>query len=304
MREKKVTGTLGFSEEKFDMSKKNLPLRRRNSDSEIIGYRLPVFHGTGKKVYVDFYAYDPMRGELRRKKIHLDHISTKVAQRRHAHVLISTLTEKLLSGWNPWCDAATSRGFTPIETIIEKYKEYVGRTGRKKTQQCYNSRCNILEEYNSTRLQPIRYAYQYDKAFVIDFLDWVLLDRDSGARTCNNYKGWCSAFGEFMVQRKYIDSNPAEGIPKLPEDSKFRQPLTEQMMRKLHRHLKQEDPHFLLAVMMEYFTFIRPTELSNLRLRDIEIKRAARIHIERIQQKQARWICRIKRDDHPDDDRS
>ena len=249
---KKVTGTLGFSEEKFDMSKKNLPLRRRNSDSEIIGYRLPVFHGTGKKVYVDFYAYDPMRGELRRKKIHLDHISTKVAQRRHAHVLISTLTEKLLSGWNPWCDAATSRGFTPIETIIEKYKEYVGRTGRKKTQQCYNSRCNILEEYNSTRLQPIRYAYQYDKAFVIDFLDWVLLDRDSGARTCN--------------------SNPAAGIPKLPEDSKFRQPLTEQMLRKLHRHLKQEDPHFLLAVMMEYFTFIRPTELSNLRLRDIEIK--------------------------------
>lgn len=263
---------MGFSEEKFDMSKKNLPLRRRNSDSEIIGYRLPVFHGTGKKVYVDFYAYDPMRGELRRKKIHLDHISTKVAQRRHAHVLISTLTEKLLSGWNPWCDAATSRGFTPIETIIEKYKEYIGRTGRKKTQQCYNSRCNILEEYNSTRLQPIRYAYQYDKAFVIDFLDWVLLDRDSGARTRNNYKGWCSAFGEFMVHRKYIDSNPAEGIPKLPEDSKFRQPLTEQMMRKLHRHLKQEDPHFLLAVMMEYFTFIRPTELSNLRLRDIEIK--------------------------------
>ncbi len=127
---KKVTGTLGFSEEKFDMSKKNLPLRRRNSDSEIIGYRLPVFHGTGKKVYVDFYAYDPMRGELRRKKIHLDHISTKVAQRRHAHVLISTLTEKLLSGWNPWCDAATSRGFTPIETIIEKYKEYIGRTVR------------------------------------------------------------------------------------------------------------------------------------------------------------------------------
>lgn len=261
-----------FSEEKFDMSKKNLPLRRRNSDSEIIGYRLPVFHGTGKKVYVDFYAYDPMRGELRRKKIHLDHISTKVAQRRHAHVLISTLTEKLLSGWNPWCDAATSRGFTPIETIIEKYKEYIGRTGRKKTQQSYNSRCNILEEYNSTRLQPIRYAYQYDKAFVIDFLDWVLLDRDSGARTRNNYKGWCSAFGEFMVQRKYIDSNPAEGIPKLPEDSKLRQPLTEQMMRKLHRHLKKEDPHFLLAVMMEYFTFIRPTELSNLRLRDIEIK--------------------------------
>lgn len=101
------------------MSKKNLPLRQRNFDNDILGYRLPVFHGEGKKVYVDFYAFDPAREELRRKKIHLDKIKSKIAQKRHATLLINTLTQKLLSGWNPWCDVSTSRGYTPIDTIIE-----------------------------------------------------------------------------------------------------------------------------------------------------------------------------------------
>lgn len=106
------------------MSKKNLALRQRNFDNDILGCRLPVFHGDGKKVYVDFYAFDPARDELRRKKIHLDKIKSKIAQKRHASLLIHTLTQKLLSGWNPWCDASTSRGYTPIDTIIKIFLDF------------------------------------------------------------------------------------------------------------------------------------------------------------------------------------
>ena len=266
-----MSGMLNF-EEKFDMSKKNLCCAGRNSENDILGYRLPIFHSTEKNVYVDFYAFDPVQGRLRRKKIHLDKYPSKREQKRHASVLISTLTHKLLSGWNPWCDASVSRKFTPLTDIIEKYKEYVSRTGRKKTIQNYTSRCSIMLEYNATRINPIKYAYQYDTLFVTEFLDWILLDRDNGPRTRNNYKGWCSAFGEFMLQRKYIDSNPAEGIAKLPEDPKIRQPLSDSMVRQMKKYLKEKDPHFLLAVMFEYFTFIRPTELSNIRIDDISLK--------------------------------
>lgn len=209
---------------------------------------------------------------MRRKKIHVDKYPSVYIQKRHASIIIKTITEKLLSGWNPWCESATGRSFTPLNDIIEKYIEYVGRTGRKKTIQNYSSKLKIMLEFNGQKAVPIRYAYQFDKAFIIDFLDWILLDRDLGARTRNNYKGMCSAFGEFMVQRKYIEKNPAEGISKLPEDAKVRQPLTAQMMRSMERHLRKTDPHFLLATLMEYYTFIRPTELSHLRIRDIEIK--------------------------------
>lgn len=254
------------------MSKKNLPLPKRNSASYVLGYKLPEFHSGGKSVYVDFYAYDPVKGEMRRKKIHLDKYKSKKLQKQHAQEIIQAITMKLRSGWNPWCTPEVSRGFINFGEVIERYLEYITKTGRAKTIYNYSSKAKILLEYNRSRYRPIVYAYEYDSVFINDFLDWIYLDRDTGPRTRNNYRGWCFSFGEFMVQRKYIETNPAEGIKKIQEEEKLRQPLTAQMMRIMERHLRGSDPHFLLATLMEYYTFIRPTELSNLRIRDIEIK--------------------------------
>lgn len=257
---------------KLDYAKKNLPSGEPLNFSSLLGYRFPVFHDTASGCYVDFYAFDPITGKQQRKKIYLDKYKSKKEKKLHANIIISTLTQKLLSGWNPWCDVKRSRSFTPFRDVIDRYLEYVAKTGRKKTIQNYSSRCKILEEYNATRFQPITYAYQYTRDFVMEFLDWILLDRDNGPRTRNNYKGWCSALGEFMKDRKYIDENPAASIPKIPEDEKKRQPLSPSMVRQMQRHLAKEDPHFLLAVMMEYYTFIRPSELSAIRINDISIK--------------------------------
>lgn len=254
------------------MSKKIFASRKRNKGEEVIGYTLPVYHDGGAKVYVDFYCFDPGLGEMRRKKYHLDKYSTKKEQKRQAGLLIATLTRRLREGWNPYCDASSSRGYTEFSAVLEKYLEHICATSRKKTVHSYTSRVNILKEYNAVRVPPIKYAYQYDHEFVVDFLDYILLDREAGARTWNNYRGWCGAFGEYMVSRKYIESNPASDIPKMTNEPKKRQPLDKGMLRKLQEHLKESDPNFLLAVMFEYYTFIRPGELSNLRIRDIEIK--------------------------------
>ena len=131
---------------------------------------------------------------------------------------------------------------------------------------------NILNQYLSSCVLPIKYAYQFDSAFVNDYLDWLYLDRGVSERTRNNYRGWCYSFGEFLVSRKYIDSNPVDHIPALDEKKKHRKDLTPKMLKQMRAHLNREDKHFLLACYMEYFTFIRPTELSYLKVGDISIK--------------------------------
>ena len=254
------------------MAKKNLTLRRRNNDSYILGYRPPVYHDTGTKVYVDFYCYDPIRCEMRRKKIHLDKYPTKRERKDKANELISIISAKLREGWNPWCEASTDREFTDFSEILDRYSEYIEKTCRQRTQEAYRSRVNILREYNNCRYRPIRYAYEFDRAFVVEFLDYILLDRDTNARTRNNYKGWIGSLSEWMIGRKYISENPTEGITKMHEDPKKRQPLSQQMMRALYSHLLDEDKHFLLACLFEYYTLIRPTELSNIKINDIRIK--------------------------------
>lgn len=143
---------------------------------------------------------------------------------------------------------------------------------RYKTRKAYTSRLNIFRKYNASRLLPIRYVYQFDTAFVSDFLDYIYLDRETNARTRNNYRQWCSALAAFFIEKQYLSTNPVEKIKVIAETGKKRKPLTIGMLRQLELHLSGAHPHFYLACMMEYYTFIRPEELSHVKLADINIK--------------------------------
>ena len=237
----------------------------------MLGFTYPKLH-TGKKWFIDFFAFDPASGEMKRKKYHIDNIEKIGERRKKATEIIAVTLRKLREGWNPWVNTQESRGFTLISDCLDRYMEYIKRKSRKKTKHSYQSRVNILNQYISSCVLPIKYAYQYDSAFVNDFLDWLYLDRGVTERTRNNYRGWCYSFAEFMVSRKYIDSNPVEHIAALDEKKKFRKDLSPTMLKQMSHYLKHEDKHFLLACYMEYFTFIRPTELSYLKVGDISLK--------------------------------
>ena len=245
--------------------------KERNCAAEVLGFTYPKLH-EGKKWFVDFFALDPVSGEMRRKKYHIDNIPKIGERRKKAAEIIAVTLKKLRDGWNPWVNTQESRGFTLLSDVLSRYMEYIERKSRKKTKHSYQSRVNILNQYLSSCLLPIKYAYQFDGAFVNDFLDWLYLDRGVSERTRNNYRGWCYSFSEFLVSRKYIESNPVDHIPALDEKKKLRKDLTPTMLKQMRQHLKREDKHFLLACYMEYFTFIRPTELSYLKVGDISLK--------------------------------
>ena len=239
--------------------------------SELVGYSYPKLH-KGKEWYVDFYARDPVTNKMRRKKYWIG-TELRVAERnRRAAEIISVVSKQLMNGWNPWVNTDESRGYVLFEDCVNRYLEYVDRMDRKKTRQSYRSRVNVLLQYIATRELPFKYAYQFDQSFCNDFIDWIYLDRESSPRTRNNYRGWLFGFAEFMMARKYINSNPVERIKVMPEHEKFRKDLTPEMLRRMQTYLQENDKPFLLACMMQYYTLIRPGELSNLKIGDISLK--------------------------------
>lgn len=250
--------------------------RKGASISNIVDYTLPKLH-TGKNWYVDFTCFDPADGRMRRKKYMLDSIPKISDRKKRAAEIIANATSRLRSGWNPWIEASTERQYAKFSDITSLYIRYVEKltsnnTLKKKTAYDYQSRMNMMLEYNSTRSNPITYIYQFDQCYISDFLDYILLDRDSTARTRNNYRTWLSAFCTWLQEKKYIDHNPTERIKALVEGEKRRSALTATDLTRLKEYLGETNRHFLLACMMEYYTFIRPDELSNVRLRDINIK--------------------------------
>lgn len=250
--------------------------RKSNSIKEIIGYTLPKLH-TGKNWYVDFMAYDPAEGRMKRKKYMLDSIGKASDKKKRAAEIIATVMERLHNGWNPWAEATTDRQYAKFTEVIDMYVRYIEKltkngTLKKKTSYDYMSRVRMLMEYNESRRIPIVYIYQFDQSYASDFLDYILLDRDSTARTRNNYRTWLSAMCTWMAEKKYLEANFVDKIKPLAEGEKIRSALSPADLGSLKRYLSDKHPHYLLACMMEYYTFIRPDELSNIRLCDILIE--------------------------------
>ncbi len=244
---------------------------RNGNVSSLIGYTYPILH-KGVRWFVDFFAMDPVSNEMKRKRYYIGSNLTVSEKKRRAAEIIQVLTRQLAQGWNPWIKADDTRGFVLFEDCINRYLEYVERMDRKKTRDSYRSRTNILREYMRSMSSPIKFVYQFDTSFCNGFLDWIFLDRDSSPRTRNNYRGWLYGFAEFLIARKHIKSNPVEPIKVMPEHEKFRKDLSPKMLQEMATYLEKEDKHFYLACLMQYYTLIRPGELSHLKVGDISVK--------------------------------
>ncbi len=211
---------------------------RRNFSpvSEVLDFTYPKLH-QGKSWYVDFFSYDPALGRMKRKKYMLDSIPKVSDRRKRAAELIEALTKRLRQGWSPWVSVDDNRGYTTLNEALEKYSSSVDRMDKYKTRKNYSSRLKVLREYIDSRVVRPKYVYQYDTAFVTDFLDWIYLDREVNARTRNNYRGWCSALAAFFIERQYISVNPVEKISKLKQDpKKSYSPYTCQWSRRAGRY--------------------------------------------------------------------
>lgn len=240
--------------------------------SDIVGYTPPTLH-KGVRWFVDFTSLDPARGLMRRKRYYIKDSLSVSEKKRRASEIMEVLTKQLAQGWNPWVTDDESRGFVYFDNCLERYLDYVDRMDRKKTRQSYRSRVNILREFITSQVNPIKYAYQFDIGFCNDFIDWIYLDRESSPRTRNNYRGWLYGLAEFLIARKHINTNPVEHIKVMPEHEKYRKDLTPEMLNQMSNYLCRNDKSFFLACLMQYYTLIRPGELSHLKVGDISLKK-------------------------------
>lgn len=252
------------------LTKKNL------SPRNILGYTLPRLH-TGKSWYVDFYAYDPTIDGLKRKKLMLDRYP-KSERRYVASALIADITTRLKGGWNPFINIDTSRSYTKWEVVVQRYIDYLVVSGNKgilkqKTATDYRSRLEMFLSYLEESKAGIKYINQFSRPLVVDYLDYIVYDRELSARTRNNHRTWLSTFATWLVDRQYISDNFIDSIKLMKEQEKYRDALSADDLRRLKAHTRATCPPFYLACMVEYYTFIRPEELRHIKVGDISVTR-------------------------------
>lgn len=226
---------------------------------------------------MDFYVRDKRSGVMRRKKYMLSRYKSVKERDAVAAQLMAELYAKLSKGWSPFAPEAASRGDARLMSVLELYRNYLAAVVKKKvitakTCRDWLSRVKLLEDYISQYSRMDVMCCEVDKDYITEYLDYILLDRDVSARTRNNHRGWLSSLCGWMVERRFLKDNPVTDVAVLAEHGVYRQAISRDDLHRLREYLWQTNRSFLLAVMMEYYTFIRPNELSNIRIRDISVK--------------------------------
>lgn len=257
-----------------DRNKLTRPLAQRI----VYPWTYPVLHRSRKSWYVDFTILDPTSGMMKRKKYMLNRYSSIKAKKEMARQKIMWIVEEVKNGWNPWVKARTTREFTPWETVITRYKEYLQAADRKgllkhKTVYDYQSRIKIFELFLDENDIKLQYVYQLDRALCVEFLDFLYYDKDVTAVTRNGYRTWLSTLASWLIDKQYIgkDDNPIMDIRMMREEEKKREPLPKEALKVLRDYLGDHNRRFLLACYVEYYMNIRPDEMRFLKIGYIDI---------------------------------
>lgn len=260
------------------MDKKNFDFNSAAGINETKEWTPPVYH-KGKENYVDFYAFDPSRGCMRRKKIMLDHMKNQRSRNSYARSLIEELTQKLIRGWNPWIEQKAGAQFTTWKDVCSLYRQYVVKLHndsafREETMRDYLSRLSIFEKWEEKSEFKVFYPFQIDSVMLTKFLDYVLIERNNTPQTYNNYLAWLHTFFSWMKSRRYIHDDPAEGLPSIRRSrGKNRTVIPDKRLLDVRAYLEKNNRHYLLACYILYYMFVRPHEMSLLRLRDFQIEK-------------------------------
>ena len=243
----------------------------------ILQYTMPIYRETDGCSYIEFYAYDPEKGKMRRKRIKTNRIKSITKRRQYARDVMKRVANQLRQGWNPWIAKDVSDLYT-FEEALTRYESHIEKmlaSGyfRKETYAGYSSYVKIMREYISKR-NPLYYVYQFDRKFCVSFLDYVFIDRNNGAQTRNNYLNFLRVFSGFLVEKGYLTSKPTDGIMPISKRlfSKERTCIPLEVVGKIADYCKVHERPFLLACYLLYYCFIRPVEMTRLKIKDFNIQ--------------------------------
>lgn len=254
--------------------------QKNNKQNEIMSFTFPRLV-TGKEWYIIFYAFDPAKDAMRRKRIKLNHIEKITERRQYAAGRIKQIFKELDQGWNPWIEDQNEKAFRKFEDVCQQYRIYIDKLQadgilRPDTHRDYTSQLRNIETWNKEKNKnSITYIYQFNKSFISDLLEEMYIGRGNSAVTRNNYLTFVRIFCTFLLEKQYLHTNPSEGISFLRKSKikKIRTVIEEKDIIKLCNYLEKNNKHFLLASYILHYCFVRPKEMSYIQLKHFDLKK-------------------------------
>ena len=227
---------------------------------------------------IEYYALHPQTQELRRIHIKINRICqryrTKSEMRNHALSIVNNLNAKLSGGWTPFFENEDSRMFAKLTDVCQMFLTESAKEKRENTMRSYKSFVNQLTEYCKINKAKDIYASVFNRGHAVRYMDWFYNKGSvKSATTYNNQIKMARAFFNWAKEKMYVKENPFESVSTKKKQKKTRTIIPPETRAQIKQHLEETNPNFLSVCELIYFSLIRPNEIKNLRVSDIDFER-------------------------------
>jgi len=235
---------------------------------------LPARLVKGHRWYIVFYQVDPVTNKRVRfrETFDLNRIPNLITRQKRANFIILQINSKLPFGYPYEGSFKRDPAYTNILEAIAIAEKIKCRSDRPKTVEAYSSMARIFNDFLVGKEWADMKIGAFQKRHALEFLDYATFTRGIGNRTYNNYLSQMRAFFKELQERDYVAENPFDDFKKKKLPGKTRRAFSQEEKEVVIRTIAGQDKWLLLAVLLQYYCFIRPIELLRLRFHMIDLK--------------------------------
>ena len=226
-----------------------------------------------KNWYVYFSCTDCDRGETKqfRYKLGINRIKDLKKRKKAAKEALNTIKEMLYNdGFNPFNKSVQNEKKLLLD-YLRQMLEIKKQTSRARTRQTYKHAIDLLGKWLSKSNMDFIEVNNLTKADALKFADYLVTELNYKGKTVNGTIGYLKSMFYMLIDRDIAKSNPFTAVKKLKEDEGKNVAFTPYEVDKITDYLKKHDIRLYYATQFVRYGFIRRTELTGIRVRDINL---------------------------------
>lgn len=165
-----------------------------------------------------------------------------------------------------------AEGPTIAEALSEAVEIKKGRT-RKDTFKSYRSISRSLTKYLHQAGGDSGQVSKFSSRDAQRYFDWLRAQKTYSTTTVNNHLGILKSLWSEIVARHEGVTNPWTTLKKDRQEPKQRRMFTPEERATVGAYIFQEDYWLFRAVLLQYYCYIRPAEITRLRFKDFDFER-------------------------------
>lgn len=223
-----------------------------------------------------YYAKNPVTQKLEMQRLRVPTMTNKTERLKHAKHIVTEINIKLYGGWSPFFEQ-TGKSYKSFEDAVAEFLKYLNKqvkdmVFRADTLRTYTSNMNLVKQFIKEKGVGVKFALEINKQFVVQYLDWIYIDRGNSPRTRNNHLTFMKLFCSYLVNRGVLVENSAVGILPMKTPPKNREVFPPEIKEKIQQELATYTNGFNALCLMTYFCFVRNTELGKMKVNTVNLK--------------------------------